>query len=152
MIWSNTFKEDSDLLTEIWIFSKISWSLVSPGITVRAGSVFLSNPKLTFFAWACMVCSHVPTNVYSVSWMHLHMLEKHTFNMCCLHREFKPSQEFFRYVLRARNRDLWSQTFPENANAFNEACWEGLSGLERQQMERFISEMCAEWLGLSAVM
>lgn len=137
------FKEDSDLLTEIWTFSNISWYLVSPGITIRAGSVVLRSSKPTFSAYACMVCSHVPVNVYLVSWMHLHMLQKHIFNMCCLHRKFRPSQEFFRCVLLARNSELWSQTFPENANAFDEAWWEGLSGLERQKMERFISEICA---------
>lgn len=33
--------------------------------------------------------------------------------------------------------------FPENANVFNEAFWEGLSGLERQKIERFVLEICA---------
>jgi len=79
--------------------------------------------------------------VYLVSW--IHMLGKHIFNMCCLHREFGPSQEFFNYLLLARSRELCSQTFSETANAISEAFWKGLWGLERQKMERLISEICA---------
>lgn len=82
-------------------------------------------------------------NVYVAFWMHSHMLGKHIFSMCYLHREFRPSQEWFRYVRLARNSELWSQTFPENANAFDGGFWEGLSGLEGQKLERLILEMLA---------